>query len=63
VRYEYRFESVDIRRFPQAYEVAVQTAAAEGWRLVQILVEQPAAVAALRLRPRTPACGLTEPRQ
>lgn len=44
--YEYRFESVDVRSEPQAYQQAVATFAGEGWRLVQVHVEMPAAVPA-----------------
>lgn len=42
--FEYRFEVVDIRTDSLAYQSAVVRFAEDGWRLVQILVEVPAAV-------------------
>lgn len=42
--YEYRFETVDLRGRPTGYQGVVAQRALEGWRLVQILVEIPAAV-------------------
>jgi hypothetical protein len=44
--YEYRFEEVDVRSDPKAYQQTIATHAAEGWRLVQVHVEMPAAVPA-----------------
>jgi hypothetical protein len=46
MQYEYRFEDVDVRQDSKAYRHAVETFAADGWRLVQVLVEMPAAVPA-----------------
>lgn len=45
MHYDYRFERVDVRKGAKAYEDQVHAAADEGWRLVQMLVEQPAAIA------------------
>lgn len=44
MKYEYKFEAVDIRKAPQAYQDRTRELAADGWRLVQVLVELPAAV-------------------
>jgi hypothetical protein len=46
MQYEYRFEDVDVRQDSKAYQHAVATFAADGWRLVQVHVEMPAAVPA-----------------
>jgi hypothetical protein len=46
MQYEYRFEDVDVRQDSKAYQHTVETLAAEGWRLVQVHVEMPAAVPA-----------------
>jgi hypothetical protein len=43
-RYEYRFETVPHKHGGHAYQDAIIAAAAEGWRLVQVLVEVPAAI-------------------
>ena len=42
--FEYMFDEVDARKDVRAYQRQVASRAAEGWRLVQILVELPAAV-------------------
>lgn len=46
MQYEYRFEDVDVRQNPRAFQHAVASFAADGWRLVQVHVEIPAAVPA-----------------
>jgi hypothetical protein len=46
MQYEYRFEDVDVRQDSKAYQHAVEAFAADGWRLVQVHVEMPAAVPA-----------------
>lgn len=43
---EYRFEEVDARRDPRLYREVASERALEGWRLVQVLVETPAAMPA-----------------
>lgn len=42
--FEYRFHRVPLGRKHEPYPDAVARAAREGWRLVQILIEVPAAV-------------------
>lgn len=46
MRHEYEFLPVDVRRDPTAYRAVAAERAAQGWRLVQVLVEVPAAVPA-----------------
>ncbi|MCW3796910.1 DUF4177 domain-containing protein [Sphingomonas sp. BN140010] len=45
--YEYHFDNVDVRTDPQAYQAAIASHAANGWRLVQVHVQMPAAIPAL----------------
>ncbi|MCW3798475.1 hypothetical protein OMW55_11730 [Sphingomonas sp. BN140010] len=44
--YQCHFDNVDVRTDPQAYQAAVASHAANGWRLVQVHVEMPAAIPA-----------------
>ena len=45
MKYEYRFDLIKTSLGSSGYQDAVQAAAAEGWRLLQIFIEQPAVVA------------------
>ena len=45
MEYEYRFERIETSLGSVGYQDAVQTAAREGWRLIQLFIEQPAIVA------------------
>jgi hypothetical protein len=47
--YEYKFVRVPVKYLrdgmdPQTYQTAVEEHARDGWRLVQVLVENPAAI-------------------
>jgi Domain of unknown function (DUF4177) len=43
-KYEYRFDSVPYKYGSTDYQQAIVDAAADGWRLVQVLVEIPASI-------------------
>jgi poly-beta-hydroxyalkanoate depolymerase len=45
-RHEYEFVPVDVRRDPTAYRAVAAERARDGWRLVQVHIEVPAAVPA-----------------
>lgn len=44
MQFEYTFERVAVRHDTKSYQEVIKSRAAEGWRLVQVLVEVPAAV-------------------
>ena len=44
MKFEYKFERVDVLRNPQAYQEKIAEHAGEGWRLTQVFVETPAAM-------------------
>lgn len=64
MRYEYRFEAVDVRQDARKYQRVAADRADDGWRLVQVLVEVPAAVPSEYVlvleRPVTTALGSGE---